>query len=257
MGNSRPEFKELDVWIVEVLVRRLQEKGSVITYSDLAKEVKSEKDCPPINPHVSFNHPLGRIQKACFEVDVPCIPVMVVGKTGMKPGTGFVAAYKEIHPEQGDEDEKAIAKKEWERVRECRNWQPLLDYYGIELEFIAPKNYKIERIAEESYKESSKIVEKISKEIARNPEARKRCLELKGTSCVVCGFDSESLYGIPGVIHVHHLKPLSEELKTRGEVITDPVKDLVPVCPNCHALIHSKGSRNECYSIEEAKAIIN
>ena len=114
------EFKELDAWIVEVLVRRLQEKGSVITYSDLAKEIELEKDCPPINPHVSFNYPLGRIQETCFKVDVPCIPVMVVSKTGMKPGTGFVAAYKSIHPERADENEKAIAKEEWEKVRRVK-----------------------------------------------------------------------------------------------------------------------------------------
>ena len=41
-----------------------------------------------------------------------------------------------------------------------------------------------------------------------------------------------------GFIHVHHLRPLSE---IRGEYMVDPVADLCPVCPNCHAVIHYGG----------------
>ena len=37
------------------------------------------------------------------------------------------------------------------------------------------------------------------------------------------------------LIHVHHLKPL-HEIEAGYEV--DPIKDLRPVCPNCHAVIH-------------------
>ncbi len=36
-----------------------------------------------------------------------------------------------------------------------------------------------------------------------------------------------------GVIHVHHLK----ELRSLGEEYqVDPIEDLRPVCPNCHAI---------------------
>lgn len=38
-----------------------------------------------------------------------------------------------------------------------------------------------------------------------------------------------------GFIHVHHLKPLAA-IGTEYEV--DPVEDLRPVCPNCHAVVH-------------------
>ncbi|RME44545.1 MAG: HNH endonuclease, partial [Chloroflexi bacterium] len=38
-----------------------------------------------------------------------------------------------------------------------------------------------------------------------------------------------------GFIHVHHVIPLSE-IDSRYEV--DPINDLCPVCPNCHAMIH-------------------
>ena len=71
----------------------------------------------------------------------------------------------------------------------------------------------------------------------RNPEARRRCIEHYGAKCVVCGFDFGAVYGgvAEGLIHVHHLKPISEV----GEgYVVDPVEDLRPVCPNCHAVIH-------------------
>ena len=50
-----------------------------------------------------------------------------------------------------------------------------------------------------------------------------------------------------GFIHVHHLKPLSD---IGGEYQVDPVKDLRPVCANCHAMIHSK---KPAYTLEEIK----
>ena len=72
----------------------------------------------------------------------------------------------------------------------------------------------------------------------RNPEARWRCIEHYGTSCCVCGFGFGAVYGevAEGYIHVHHLRPLSE---VGGQYVVDPVADLRPVCPNCHAVIHS------------------
>lgn len=71
----------------------------------------------------------------------------------------------------------------------------------------------------------------------RNPQARKKCIQHYGVSCYTCGFDFERKYGSigAGFIHVHHLFPLSE---ARVETETDPIADLRPVCPNCHAMLH-------------------
>ena len=72
----------------------------------------------------------------------------------------------------------------------------------------------------------------------RNLTARRQCIEHHGIKCVVCEFDFERNYGElgRGYIHVHHIVPLSQ---IRGEYEVDPVRDLLPVCPNCHAMIHS------------------
>jgi 5-methylcytosine-specific restriction protein A len=73
----------------------------------------------------------------------------------------------------------------------------------------------------------------------RNQAARTACLRHLGFACVVCGFDFEKFYGELGreFIHVHHIKPLSEIGK---EYKVDPINDLCPVCPNCHAMLHKR-----------------
>lgn len=83
----------------------------------------------------------------------------------------------------------------------------------------------------------------------RDKKARAKCIEHYGCRCAVCGFDFENVYGPIGQnkIHVHHLMPLSE---IRQEYKIDPVRDLRPVCPNCHLIIHSK---KEPFTIDEVK----
>jgi 5-methylcytosine-specific restriction protein A len=87
----------------------------------------------------------------------------------------------------------------------------------------------------------------------RNPAARRACIDHHGVACAVCDFSFEQTYGddFAGFIHVHHLKPISEADSTRP---VDPVRDLRPVCPNCHAAIHL---RYPPYEIEELKALLN
>jgi 5-methylcytosine-specific restriction protein A len=71
----------------------------------------------------------------------------------------------------------------------------------------------------------------------RNPHARQKCIEHWGCRCMVCDFDFAAEFGSvgDGFIHVHHVVPLSE---IREEYEVDPVEDLRPVCPNCHAMLH-------------------
>lgn len=86
----------------------------------------------------------------------------------------------------------------------------------------------------------------------RNPINRELCLENKGYRCSVCGIDMESVYGIPGkqFIEVHHAIPVSSY---EHERMIDPLSELFPVCPNCHAMLHR---RQPPYSIEELKQLM-
>lgn len=99
--------------------------------------------------------------------------------------------------------------------------------------------------------EGDKILNQTTK-YERNPINRKLCLALKGYKCSVCGFDFKEKYGDIGknFIEVHHALMVSD-MGEKHEVDID--KELFPVCPNCHAMLHRKYPP---YSIEELKRII-
>ena len=86
----------------------------------------------------------------------------------------------------------------------------------------------------------------------RNSQARKECIEHYGYKCQICDFDFENNFGNigKGFIHVHHIKPLSE-IDEKYKI--NPIEDLRPVCPNCHAMLHK---RKPAYSIKEIKDLI-
>lgn len=87
----------------------------------------------------------------------------------------------------------------------------------------------------------------------RSAAARDACIALHGDSCACCDMSFAQVYGhiAAGFIHVHHRRPL-HEVKAQHEV--DPARDLVPVCPSCHAVIHM---RDPALSIEEVRAILD
>ena len=86
----------------------------------------------------------------------------------------------------------------------------------------------------------------------RDSAARDKCIEHYGAECFICGFNFSTAYGpaAEGFIHVHHLKPISE---LKGEYVVDPIVDLRPVCPNCHAMIHLGG---HVRSIDEVRLLL-
>jgi hypothetical protein len=86
----------------------------------------------------------------------------------------------------------------------------------------------------------------------RNPRNRASCIAYYGSSCQGCGLDFGKVYGPSGdgFIHVHHLVPVSE---IGSGYVINPIKDLVPLCPNCHAAAHLKSPP---YLLEELRAMI-
>lgn len=71
----------------------------------------------------------------------------------------------------------------------------------------------------------------------RNPKLRKQALAIHGYSCKACDFNFKNFYGDFGenFIHVHHIHPVSA-----GERQVDPEFDLLPLCANCHAIVHRR-----------------
>ena len=92
-----------------------------------------------------------------------------------------------------------------------------------------------------------------TKRYERSRKARQRCLAHYGYSCKICGMNFALMYGpqFEDIIEVHHVVPVSQIGKT---YVVDPIKDLIPVCPNCHAALHSKP--NGTYTTDELENAI-
>ena len=87
---------------------------------------------------------------------------------------------------------------------------------------------------------------------ASSPRNRANAIKIHGTVCKCCGFDFNAVYGpefARDYIEIHHIKSITE---TNGEV--NPATDLVPLCSNCHSMVHRK--RGEILPVNELQQII-
>ncbi|QYJ96992.1 HNH endonuclease [Shewanella alkalitolerans] len=87
----------------------------------------------------------------------------------------------------------------------------------------------------------------------RDPKYRKQAIAIHGNSCFACGFNFGEFYGeyADGYIHIHHRTPVSE---LGGPKSIDPETDLVPLCANCHSVVHRR--RANTLSISELMELI-
>jgi 5-methylcytosine-specific restriction protein A len=71
----------------------------------------------------------------------------------------------------------------------------------------------------------------------RSPVNRAACIAHYGPVCRACTFDFRAFYGDlgDGYIEVHHRTPVSQ---MNEAYFVNPITDLVPVCANCHAMLH-------------------
>ena len=76
--------------------------------------------------------------------------------------------------------------------------------------------------------------------------------------CSVCGFDFKKIYGElgDGYIQMHHENPVYQYSDDGFETyISEAVKNMKPLCANCHCMVHRNKGR--LISITELKAIMN
>jgi len=86
----------------------------------------------------------------------------------------------------------------------------------------------------------------------RSPRNRAKAIEIHGTACMCCGFDFDRFYGselAKSYIEIHHTRSITQ---IDGPV--DPRTDLVPLCSNCHRMVHRK--RGEILSVDELRKTI-
>lgn len=127
--------------------------------------------------------------------------------------------------------------------------------YSVELISQGEEYEKAKTTSEKSscYVEGGKKVY-YSTKYERNAKCRQEAIRIHGCKCKVCGFDFKNVYGElgSGYIEIHHKKPL-HSLDDEEEV--NPVTDLVPVCSNCHRMLHRR--RDRIITVDELKNIIS
>lgn len=92
----------------------------------------------------------------------------------------------------------------------------------------------------------------------RNKILRQACINYYKTLhgghivCECCGFDFIKAYDLNDeYIEIHHRFPFSQ---TEGEHSVNSQTDLVPLCANCHRMIHhGQGGKGNCMTLEELK----
>lgn len=106
----------------------------------------------------------------------------------------------------------------------------------------------------EAYYEGAKKSILVNK-YERSSKARENAVRFHGLSCKVCEINFEEKYGIIGkdFIHIHHLVPINEIGKNYK---IDFQKDLIPVCPNCHSMLHRILNGREL-TVDELKEVVH
>lgn len=95
----------------------------------------------------------------------------------------------------------------------------------------------IEDVISDSSASEGQSFEEISRRYERRLVNREICLSVRGRRCHCCNMDFGEMYGelADGYIEVHHLTPVSQ-LGAGYQI--NPVIDLVPICSNCHSVVH-------------------
>lgn len=230
-----------DAWAEVLEDRAVTEERDLIVLRLVYESANHEMHASEIAPHLNYTG------HAPVNAWVARFSKRVVGKTGVQPPMNDDGAPRWWNvPFWGCDKDNGMCSwimrpelvEAYERV-----------FGQSDSELVYPGEMTVQDSAVLSEGAVSKIV---VNRYERDKQARTECIEHYGCRCAVCGFDFEKVYGPIGrdKIHVHHLVPLST---IRKEYEIDPVRDLRPVCPNCHLILHSK---RKPFTIDEVKELI-
>jgi 5-methylcytosine-specific restriction protein A len=136
-------------------------------------------------------------------------------------------------------------------VMQCKS-EELYDFLSSPYKLVNDDVYDVDYPEDDERLYEGALIKVMANKYERNQKARKQCVETKGYKCLVCGCDFGAIYGEvgKGFIHVHHVVPISSIGK---EYQLNVDTDLVPVCPNCHYMMHRK---DPPYTVEEMREIM-
>lgn len=126
------------------------------------------------------------------------------------------------------------------------------DLFGI-IQSDIQSDIQSELAEEEVFYSDGAVIEYYGKRFERKPANKEKAIKIHGLSCIACGFNFGQTYGSRGenYIEIHHINPLST---VKHEVVINPETDLVPVCANCHRMIHRH--KDNVLTIDELKRLL-
>lgn len=138
------------------------------------------------------------------------------------------------------------------------NSSPTVDGTADTVELTPPETPTLGLFYPDELPQNGTYIEGVGQQVVvnrfeRSLEARNACIAHYGCTCQVCSVDFNKKYGElgAGFIHVHHRVPIAS---VGIEYCVDPINDLVPVCPNCHAMLHR---RDPPLKVEELRGLLH
>ena len=231
---------DIEIEITKELLLMLKNNTYSITYKDLCDRL-NQRTGIKLNPHTELPNKLGNIGKLCRELGCPMINSAVVNADSKHPGDGYKNLLLELGEDAQGKSSEQLYAEEKKRIREFPDWQKLADYLNIYIIMPARGEIIYFQDVPASYEGEKKSITVNSYE--RNAYERKRCIDHYSKdgiiSCQICGFNFGDFYGdkYQNLIEVHHIVPISKIGKSYR---VDGIRDLIPVCPNCHMVLHSR-----------------
>lgn len=186
----------------------------------------------------------------------PTVPGSVCAEIPYQPATLFEFAVSALRPALSKSVQLAARRQAGRGVKAGHNQDAVQALASLVGRQLPSPGYAL--VSDHVSAENAELMEGalrrvVNSQYERNQAARQACIEHYGASCFVCGFSFEAAYGEfgRGFIHVHHLVPVSSIGK---EYQVNPIEDLRPVCPNCHAMLHQK---DPPLGIEELQALVS
>ena len=140
-------------------------------------------------------------------------------------------------------------------VKQDGSHQYAISFSGDIKQEIVQQDIQAEEVEESGLlSKEGAVKEYYGKRYERDPANRKKAIKMHGLTCKVCNFNFEEIYGERGAnfIEVHHRKPI---YTFEGQAQTiDPRHDLIPLCSNCHRMIHRRS--DNVLTVEQLQEIM-
>jgi hypothetical protein len=207
------------------------------------------------------NQGLGEVAKWAARNNFPAITGLIISKVAADDDKLHVPGGRYFSINEKDKDDldwwnlqiaDSLKKRDW-----SRHFASLLPPKTVRRSEVSQK-ISIVALDDDEYISEGEIIDAQGQKRHRNQRlrdaARKHFKDNHEWFCTVCNWVPPSELETE-VLELHHKNPLSSYSQGKSVIsIFEAIKNLVPVCPRCHRIIHS--SKRAPYMIDDVKKIV-